>query len=74
MEKEMIKELKEACLKVWEKYKNSPWNYYQEKVSKVNDYDSANRLIGMFDSENLAELKDWLSDECREYYDYILGE
>ena len=38
------------------------------------DYESAFWLIGMFDSENLAELKELLSPECREYYCQHLGE
>lgn len=71
MKQTMFNELKKNCLKVWKKYEWRPGNYYQEKVAyvkKVTNPDDYFVLIGMFDSENLADLYSRLSDECRNYY------
>jgi predicted Zn-dependent peptidase len=42
---EMLERLKKKCLLVWEKYKDNPGDYYQEKYDRVmscnhpDDYD-----------------------------------
>jgi hypothetical protein len=67
----MLERLKKKCLLVWEKYKDSPGGYYQEKYDRVmacthpDDYDY---LISMFDHNNVMILHDLLDDEEKEYY------
>ena len=68
---EMLERLKKKCLLVWEKYKDNPGDYYQEKYDRVmachnpNDYDY---LICLFDHNNIVELHGLLDDEEKEYY------
>ena len=66
-----LEELKVVCLKVWEKYKNSPWGYYEEKVRRVQSITNpkdAYVLINMFDMRNKKELWERMSLEMRDYY------
>lgn len=68
---EMLERLKKKCLLVWEKYKDNPGDYYQEKYDRVmscNHPDDYDYLMWMFDHNNLMELHDLLDDEEREYY------
>lgn len=71
LDKLQLEELKIVCLKVWEKYKNNPWNYYEEKVERVNSItnpEDAYILINMFDMRNKRELWERMSEEMRDYY------
>ena len=71
LEEVMLEDLKEVCLKVWEKYKWRPWWYYEEKVERVNNItnpEDAYILINMFDLWNKKELYEKMSAELRDYY------
>ena len=71
LEEVMLEDLKEVCLKVWEKYKWRPWWYYEEKVERVNSItnpEDAYVLINMFDLWNKKELYEKMSAELRDYY------
>lgn len=71
LEEVMLEDLKEVCLKVWEKYKWRPWWYYEEKVERVNNItnpEDAYVLINMFDLWNKKELYEKMSAELRDYY------
>lgn len=71
LEEVMLEDLKEVCLKVWEKYKWRPWWYYEEKVDRVNSItnpEDAYVLINMFDLWNKKELYEKMSVELRDYY------
>lgn len=71
LEEVMLEDLKEVCLKVWEKYKWRPWWYYEEKVERVNNItnpEDAYILINMFDLWNKKELYEKMSTELRDYY------
>lgn len=71
LDKLQLEELKIVCLKVWEKYKNNPWDYYEEKVRRVQSITNpkdAYILINMFDLHNQRELYDRMSLEMRDYY------
>lgn len=76
-ELKMFNELKKACLSVWEKYKDRPGDYYQEKVDYVNrhwkDVRNYYVLINMFDTANLRDLYSRLSPECQEYYKHYFS-
>ena len=70
-EKKMLESLKKKCLKVWEKYKDNPGDYYQEKyerVMSVTHPSDAYYLVSMFDVFNQAELFWLLTKTEREYY------
>ena len=71
MQELMFDELKAKCLEVWKKYEDRPWDYYEEKVTRVNraGEEDAGLLIRMFDWENQKELWEKLSPECREVYE-----
>lgn len=76
MDKQMLEELKRACLQVWESYKDSPWDYYKEKVNYVKSIthpDDYYILINMFDLDNQRKLWDKLSPEMRDwcYEDFV---
>ena len=71
LDKLQLEELKIVCLKVWEKYKWSPWWYYEEKIERVNSIKNpkdAYILINMFDMRNKKELRERMSLEMRDYY------
>lgn len=70
MKDALFAELKDACRQVWKKYETRPWNYYEEKISKVNQAkpEDAKYLIRMFDNKNTTELWDRLWDYARQYY------
>lgn len=73
-EEEMLERLKKKCLLVWEKYKDNPGDYYQEKYDRImacHHPDDAEYLIGMFDIFNIVELYTKLDEDEKEYYDYI---
>ena len=72
MKEQMFQELKAQCKEVRKKYKDRPGNYYQEKIDYVEKRwkkaDNYYILIAMFDTENLFDLYNRLSPECKEYY------
>ena len=58
--------LKEKCVKVWDKYRCSPWEYRAEKIARValiTSTEDAYILINMFDVFNQAELRGYLTEE-----------
>lgn len=64
-----FEDMKQAALKVWEKYKNEPGDYYEGKVARVthvtNVEDNFMYLIAMFDSENARECVSYLSEDTK---------
>ena len=58
--------LKGKCVKVWDKYRGSPWEYQAEKIARValiTSTEDAYILINMFDAFNQAELRGYLTEE-----------
>lgn len=67
---EVFQNMKDSALKVWEKYKDEPGAYYQEKVSYVNRIenlaDNFMVLFAMFDIHNQTECVSYLSPEAKQ--------
>lgn len=71
MERKLFNELKKQCKEVRKKYKNNPWDYYNEKIDYVNRITNPKDsyiLINMFDWDNQRELWNRLSDDCKKRY------
>lgn len=64
-----FQDMKAAAEKVWEKYKDSPGGYYEEKVARVKDVlnvkDNFMYIFAMFDQYNQAECVSLLASDTR---------
>lgn len=66
-----FKELKREVKKVRGRYKDSPGDYYSEKIKMVDRIkmeEDAYIMINMFDMFNQRILWNHLSEGCRDYY------
>lgn len=65
----VFEEMRSAAMDVWSKYKDSPGDYYENKVSRVRDLknvgDNFMYLFSMFDMHNQAFIVSRLSATAR---------
>lgn len=64
-----FEEMKNASIEVWGRYKDSPGDYYEEKVSRIRDIknvsDNFMYMLSMFDSINQQSVVRKLSEETK---------
>ena len=65
-----FEEMKKACIEVWGQYKESPGNYYEEKLSRIQDItnikDNFVYMFAMFDVGNQRKVVALLSESTKE--------
>lgn len=64
-----FEEMKKACMEVWGQYKNSPGDYYEEKIARIKDIanvqDNFMYMLAMFDHINQGKVVRLLSEETK---------